>query len=250
MELMIAVAMVAIMAAAMVPNIVGQVDRRREQATREEMATLYRAIVGDPGKGITGYLADMGRPPASNSLQELLTQGSQPAYALRTGAVGMGWAGPYVAGGFQGGDWLRDGWNRAYQFSSATGQITSAGRDGSYGTGDDLVMSADAMRVSGDLAVTVAADSALVPGNAVVLDGDKVRVYAYYSLSGVETSVELTWSSYAFHTSGSAPIPLGFHAIQAVGQDDGSGGDYSGRTTVVTAPLYGASAHVDLYLSE
>ena len=250
MELIIAVAMVAIMVAAMVPNIVGQVDRRREETTREEMATLYSAIVGDPEKGITGYLADMGRLPSGNSLQELLTQGSQPAYVLRTGAVGMGWAGPYVTGGFQGGDWLRDGWNRAYQFSSSTGQITSAGRDGSYGTGDDLVMPGNAIRVGGDLAVTVTADSALVPGNSVVLDDNKVRVYAYYAVSGVETSVELTWSSYAFHTPGSAAIPLGLHAIQAVGQDDGSGGDYSARTTVVTAPLYGASAHVDLYLTD
>jgi len=57
MELIIAVAMVAIMSAAMVPNIVGEVDRRRAETTRAEMVTRYRAIVGDPEKGITSGAA-------------------------------------------------------------------------------------------------------------------------------------------------------------------------------------------------
>ena len=86
-----------------------------------------------------------------------------------------------------------------------------------------------------------------VNGGAVVGYNDKVRVLAYYSASGVDTSVELVWSNDAFHTPTAQPLPLGLHAIQAVGQDAGGNGDYSGLTTVVTAPLCGASGHVDLY---
>ena len=159
----------------------------------------------------------------------------------------MRWAGPDVGGGFQASDWLRDGGDRDYRSSSTTGQITSAGRDGRFGTSDDLVMPADPLRVSGDLAVAVTADSALIHGNTVLLNNDKVRVLAYYSASGVDTSVELVWSNDAFHTPTAQPLPLGLHAIQAVGQDAGGNGDYSGLTTVVTAPLCGASGHVDLY---
>jgi general secretion pathway protein G len=248
-ELIIAVAMMAILAAAMVPNIVAQLDRHREEATRAEMAALYRAIVGEPENGVAGYLADMGRLPAGNSLAELISQGSQPAHALQTGAVAVGWSGPYVAGGFQGGDWLRDGWNHDYQFSSTTGQITSAGRDGSFSSADDLVMPAAAIRVTGTLSVMVQADSALVPGNTVVLDGGTARVYAYYSSNGSESSVELEWSGQAFQIPVGQPLPLGLHAVRVVGQDGGSKGDYSGRQVVITAPLYGASSHVAAYLS-
>jgi len=53
MELNIAVAMVASIVAPMVPDIVGEADRRREETTRTEIATPRRAIVGDPEKGIT-----------------------------------------------------------------------------------------------------------------------------------------------------------------------------------------------------
>ena len=53
-ERIIAVAMMAILAAAMVPNVVAQLDRHREEPTRAEMAALYRAIAGDPARAILG----------------------------------------------------------------------------------------------------------------------------------------------------------------------------------------------------
>jgi len=135
-EIIVVIAVISILAGTMVPSVVSQMDHHRAKATREEMEALYRAIVGTPDSGSDGYLADMGQLPAS--LTDLVEQGSQPDYRLHLAGVGMGWEGPYVTGGFADGSWLTDAWGHNYTYSASTGQITSPGRDGRLGTGDDI----------------------------------------------------------------------------------------------------------------
>jgi prepilin-type N-terminal cleavage/methylation domain-containing protein len=247
-ELLVVIAVLVVLASGVVPELAVRIDDARESATRHEMTRLVRAIQGNPAIGREGYVADMGRLPASNSLTELVSQGSQPAHVVGLGGVGMGWAGPYVTGALQGNDWLRDGWDRPYQFVSASGQVTSAGRDGNFGTEDDLVMPDDPIEAQGRLSMIVRADDALAPGTTVTLDDNTARVYVYYPVDGVETALEMVWSGATFETHGGQLIPLGLRAVRAIGQDGGALGDYTGREAVVTVALRVTRADAAIYL--
>ncbi|RMF85221.1 MAG: prepilin-type N-terminal cleavage/methylation domain-containing protein, partial [Nitrospirae bacterium] len=241
-EIIIVLAVISILAGAMVPNVVHQVDHRREEATREEMQAIYRAIVGDPRTGTGGYLEDMGRLPPS--LTDLVEQGSQPGYSLQLAGVGMGWNGPYLSGGFSDESWLTDAWGHPYTYDPTTGEVTSAGRDGATGTADDLVLPESPITTSRPLAVVVEADSALAPGNAVTLDGDTAQVFAYYADAGSQASMELVWSDHAFRTPAGSELPIGVHAIRVVGLDGGAKGDYSGREAVTTTLSTAAAVYL------
>ncbi len=231
-EIIVVIAVISILAGTMVPSVVSQMDHHRATATRNEMQALYRAMVGTPDRGDDGYLADMGRLPAS--ITDLVQQGSQPGYGLHLGGVGMGWEGPYLAGGFADGSWLTDAWGRNYRYSASTGQIISPGRDGRLGTSDDITLPETAIRTRRPYSVVVEADSALTPGHAVTLDDTTARVYAYYSSGGSEASVRLVWSDHAFRTPSGSNLPIGVHALRVVGLDGGAVGDYSGREVVTT----------------
>jgi type II secretory pathway pseudopilin PulG len=247
-ELLMVIAVLGVLASALVPEIAVRVDSHRESTTRAEMKRLVVAIRGDRRGRQAGYLTHMGRLPAGNQLDELGVQGSQATHAIGLGGVGMGWAGPYISVGVEGGDWRRDGWDRPYQFSSTTGQITSAGRDGSFATDDDLVLPDEPIQYTGWMSATVRADDALAPGTTTALDATTARAYGYYPADGVETELELVWTGAAFASPGGQEIPMGVRAIRVIGQDGGGLGDYSGRETVVTTALQAANVAVEIYL--
>jgi len=232
-EIIVVIAVISILAGTMVPSVVSQMDHHRAKATRDEMQALYRAIVGTPDSGGDGYLADLGQLPTS--LTDLVQQGSQPGYGLHLAGVGMGWEGPYLVGGFADGSWLTDAWGHDYRYNRTTGQLTSPGRDGRLGTGDDITLPETAIPTHRPFSVVVEGDSALDPGHAVTLDDTTARVYAYYSNGGSEASVELTWSDHAFRTPSGSDLPLGVHALRVVGLNGGAAGDYSGREVVTTS---------------
>lgn len=240
-EIIVVIAVISILAGTMVPSVVSQMDHHRATATRDEMQAVYRAVVGTPGRD-DGYLADMGRLPTS--ITELVRQGGQPGYGLHLGGVGMGWAGPYLVGGFTDGSWLTDAWGRNYIYNASTGQLTSAGRDGARGTRDDITLPETAIPTHRPYSVVVEADSALAPGHPVTLDDETARVYAYYANSGREASVTLTWSDHAFRTPTGRDLPIGVHAIRVVGRDGGSTGDYSGREGVTTTRSFTAAVYL------
>jgi len=247
-ELLMVMAVLAVLAGALVPEIAVRVDSHRESATRAEMERLVVAIRGDPRGGEPGYVTHMGRLPAGDRLDELGVQGSQATHVIGLGGVGMGWGGPYISASVAGGDWRHDGWDRPYQFSSTTGQITSAGRDGRFATDDDLVLPDEPIEYVGSMSAIVRADDALVPGTTTALTATTARVYAYYPVDGVETVLELVWTGAAFVPPGGQAIPMGARAIRVVGQDGGGLGDYSGRETVVTTDLLAANVTSEVYL--
>ncbi|PIW83237.1 MAG: hypothetical protein COZ96_04445 [Nitrospirae bacterium CG_4_8_14_3_um_filter_70_85] len=234
-EIIVVIAVISILAGTMVPSVVTQMDHQRATATRDEMRAIYQAIVGTvstAGPAGDGYLADLGQLPTS--LTALLTQGLQPPYALHLAGVGMGWQGPYLVGGFADGSGLTDGWGHNYRYNRTTGQITSGGRDGRIGTGDDLTLPQTPIPTRRPYSVVVQANSALVPGNTVTLDNTTAQVYAYYANGGNERSVRLAWANHAFRTPSGRDLPLGVHALRVVGRNGGSAGDYSGREVVTT----------------
>jgi type II secretory pathway pseudopilin PulG len=91
LELVVIVAVMAILAAAVAPTFLNQIGDARIQATQEEAQTLYEAIVGHPTESGTqfGFVGDMGEFPAS--FTALVQPGSLPAYTTATVRnVGMG----------------------------------------------------------------------------------------------------------------------------------------------------------------
>lgn len=148
MEVVIVLAIVAILAAFLAPLAFEFVQSSKEEATRRDVEQIFKAIVGDPEKGKFGYLGDMGRLPAT--LTELTEQGSQLAFHTshaahggsgdHVGGVGTGWRGPYLTGQFATSDLLKDAWGRSFSYTNAgatAGQVVSTGPDGVLGTADD-----------------------------------------------------------------------------------------------------------------
>jgi general secretion pathway protein G len=129
-EVVIVIAILAVLAGAAVPMASKFFDSRARAATRDELVELTGAA--------ERYFEDTGRLPAS-------------AAALLANPGVAGWAGPYLsAGGTE--PWSGaaepevDAWARAYRFS-ATGASTlvlaSAGADGAFGDANDLTSTLD-----------------------------------------------------------------------------------------------------------
>ncbi len=166
-EVVVALAVMAILAALLVPLALRALTASGEEAARTDMQRIYAAIVGDPEQGSFGYLGDMGRLPSA--LTELVEQGSQPPFTTtgNVGGVGTGWRGPYLTGPFATADLLRDPWGEAFAY--AAGQIRSGGPDRVLGTADDLVFPVQGpVQTTGTLLVTVVVNDIPQPSGLTV----------------------------------------------------------------------------------
>jgi hypothetical protein len=102
-------------------------ENSRITATRYELQTLKRAIVGNPSAVVggryiePGFEGDVGHPPAS--LVELGTKpDSIAAYDMFTR---IGWNGPYID--TAGDDYLKDAWGQMYVYDPGGRRILSIG---------------------------------------------------------------------------------------------------------------------------
>ncbi len=146
-EVVIVIAVIAILAALITPLAVNQITARRFDACREELQTLKKALAGDPAlasgglRNSFGFVGDMGRLPVpagagANRLTELTTG----AWSwVQQNGIWWGWRGPYVSE-------LLDPWGNEYYYSRATTEtalaaaIWSAGPDGVSGNSDDVAV--------------------------------------------------------------------------------------------------------------
>ncbi|MEE9558249.1 MAG: hypothetical protein V3V94_02080 [Candidatus Brocadiales bacterium] len=129
-------------------------DIRRERQSRDELADIKQAIVGNTkyvvldSRGDFGYIGTMGSLPSS--LEDLYKKGSQPAYTFSTGKiVGAGWKGPYILPLLiENVDSLKkDPFGNDYVYSTSqytrsdgevvVAKITGKGADGTLDTSDD-----------------------------------------------------------------------------------------------------------------
>jgi len=156
LEIIIVLAVMAIMAGIAVPYAYRQIALSRQEATREEMTNLKRSLVGDKRRiqnGMRsdfGYSGDWGSLP--ESLDALVRAQSPPWYYDKEKKAGAGWNGPYISGTFSNGkeDYRLDAWHNEYIYSSldytnkdgepVDAKIASRGPDGKEGGGDDLVI--------------------------------------------------------------------------------------------------------------
>lgn len=226
LELVVILAVLAILAAAVTPTVVSQIMDTRVEATRAETKALYAAIVGAEGSSGTefGFVGDIGRAPTA--LTELVTRGSLPVYGTGTFRnVGMGWRGPYINTGTSVGDYLTDSFGRNYTLSGA--QVRSDGPDGVAGNADDIVYPPSAPVLTGNATITVKE----LQGQKIVVDQAGYRVDLYFAISGVESSVNDPTGPYTFTN-----VPLGIHAVRVVKTINPGAGSVVAQDTIVVRP--------------
>lgn len=128
-ELVIVIVVLGIVAAVAVPRFTDMSTSARINATRSEMSTIIKAIVGNPevvsgGEYIDrGFEGDIGAPPTN--LADLIVKPDSLASYDRIQR--LGWNGPYLKSNDD--DYLRDAWGNAYLYYPATRQLVSTGGD-------------------------------------------------------------------------------------------------------------------------
>lgn len=125
MELVIIIVTLGILAAVAIPIFGDMIESSKISATKSEMESLKRAIIGNPrvvagGELIDrGYEGDVGTTPTQ--LSDLVTKpGIIPAYDKITR---IGWNGPYIDN--NSGDYLKDAWGNNYLFDRNNRTIQS-----------------------------------------------------------------------------------------------------------------------------
>jgi len=210
-EILVALAMLSILAGALAPFVVQEMNRTRRSDTSERLVRLMEGMVGRTSEGLFGYVGDMGGLP--NSLTDLVQQGVQPAFTQTIYGFGVGWNGPYVTETAPSADPLMDAWGTAIDYSNTQAQVTSAASDHTLSTVDDLVYPSIATQTSGILTVTVLG----IPvgtSTTVPLTSAEVSGVVTVSNSGVLSTVSIIGSG-PFYTSN--PIHSGHHAVVITG---------------------------------
>lgn len=158
LEVVVVLAVLAILAAFITPQAYQIFARSQEKETILKLENLKKAILGDPtiimneARTSFGYLGDMGVLPPT--LDDLVKKGTQPNYTYdSTLRIGTGWNGPYTEIGTsedQSGFTL-DRWGNALVYdttqqadpatgATSVGRVISPGPDKTQGTSDDIVI--------------------------------------------------------------------------------------------------------------
>ena len=203
-EVILIVAVLAILAAAVTPALMQRLVDARIERTRAETRAIYEAIAGKPEQGSFGFFGDMGRYPAT--FAELAQPGQAPAFSTATfRGVGVGWNGPYVRLGDSAGDFLTDGFGRPYEGASI-GQVRSAGPDGVFGNEDDIVYPPTPPNLTSRVVVTLKRMSTEDRGYTV--DPPLYEVRLFYAAEGRQAFLADSDPPFAFEN-----VPQGLHAI-------------------------------------
>ena len=143
-EVVIVIAVVAILAALITPMAVNQITQKRIDFCREELGNPKMAIVGNAellesgSRTSFGFVGDIGILP--RNLNDLLSETANtpniPLASATSGVIAWGWRGPYISE-------ITDPWGREYQYTNIpngyiAARIWSVGPDGSSGSPDDL----------------------------------------------------------------------------------------------------------------
>jgi prepilin-type N-terminal cleavage/methylation domain-containing protein len=211
LEIVIVIAVLAILATAITPMILQQVMDAKVQTTRNEAKVLHEAIVGRSDvKGSFGFVGDLGHFPAS--FKELVKPAPEmPLFNnVTVRGVGMGWKGPYINTGDAKDDYLVDAYGRAYT-GAETGQIRSAGPDGEFGTTDDIVYPPNPPSVYGRLQVTIKRMAAEDNMSWTVDPTPSYVVRLYYTDNGAQAYLEDRFPPFVFEN-----VTQGVHAMQVI----------------------------------
>ena len=215
-EVVVILVVLSVLAAVAIPMAFRIFQVTAEDATREEVANLKNAMIGNPQKlqssfrSDFGFLGDIGCMPAV--LDRLLSAGGLPTpYTFdSTKQAGAGWKGPYITG-TPGEVFTTDQWGNNYTYTPAggpcplTATLTSSGAD-IASTSDNITISIGASETTATVRGTVK-DTA-----GVRLEAVPVEFYA--PVNGVLTTTTATTDAngqYAF-----ASVPFGPRAVRAL----------------------------------
>jgi type II secretory pathway pseudopilin PulG len=126
-ELVIIIVTLGILAAVAVPRFADMANSSKVNATRQELNSLRKAIIGDPSAVAggayvdRGFEGDIGFVPGR--LQDLLTR--PDSVAAYNPLSRLGWNGPYIDGA--GGSYLTDAWSHNYTYEPGNRRIFSTG---------------------------------------------------------------------------------------------------------------------------
>ncbi len=207
------------------------VDIRRERQSRDELADIKQAIIGNTdyvvldSRGDFGYIGNMGSLPSG--LEDLYKKGSQPVYAFSTAKiVGAGWKGPYITPLLiENVDSLKkDPFGNDYVYSTSqytrsdgevvVAKITSKGADGTVSTSDDRFVEVLKREVFATVTGTVTSpDGAALEDAAVTLN---------IPASGALTTKSTTTDSSGNYSFSDVPFGVSSVEIEATA-DTGSG---------------------------
>jgi prepilin-type N-terminal cleavage/methylation domain-containing protein len=252
-EVIIVIAVMAILAGAMAPLAVQMIDNSRVDATRKRQELIYRAILGDPSAPGSGFLSDIGALPGAN-LSQLTTRGALPPYAIDACGVGVGWRGPYVLEGIDSATGeILDGWGIAMDFvNGGSGfQIRSAGRDRAMNTAVDNLLYPStpitANNVNGSFTLAVSALDTSTAQPTFVPAGGQITIY--FAQSGAMQSVVIASpsGSYIYPPAG-VGFPQGIHAINITGDPDGAGSQPAIARMITLYCPGGGTAHQSIAL--
>lgn len=223
-EVIVVLAVLAALAAIAVPMALKIFETAAEDATREEMDNLKRAMIGDTRKlqgsfrSDFGFLGDIGCLP--DELRRLYDNGTPalPVWSfVPAKQTGAGWKGPYITGatvGDEADEYLKDQLGNDYAYTApASGppvlcpfdaELTSNGPDGQSGNSDDITLTILANETTATIRGSVKDSS----GN--VLAG--VSVDVNYASIGTQFTLPVTTDPNGNY---SAAVPFGQRSVQA-----------------------------------
>ncbi len=232
-EIIVILAVIGILAAIAVPMALRIFQVTTEQATRDEMDNIKKAIIGDPQKlqssfrSNFGFLGDIGCLPTV--LDRLLTAGALPTPFTFDSSkqAGAGWNGPYITGSV-GEIFTKDQWGNDYTYTPAAGgcpplnaTLTSNGPDGTFSTSDDIILS---VLSTDTTATTVRGTVKDTAGNLL----EAVPVEFYSPSNGTLTTTTTNTDVNGNYAYGSVPfgqrgVKVKPNFLYAVGSVTGSG---------------------------
>ncbi len=121
-EMMLVVIIIGVLAAMVVPRLVGRTEQAKIARAKSDLSSI--------GLALDMYELDMGKYPETESLKALIENSG--------GAAGEGqWKGPYLKK-----KTFQDPWGHDYKYTPPSGgkdyRLYSAGPDGNYDSGDDI----------------------------------------------------------------------------------------------------------------
>lgn len=269
-EVIVVMAIIAILAGIMVPMVYRVWESNEEELTRQRMRELKISLVGDSRlvqNGVRthfGYTGDIGQLPST--IENL---------AVNTDGAGN-WNGPYLPAGFDPASYDKDAWGKPFDYAPVTdasgrrvaAALRSAGPDSVFATGDDIsdpdVQTAaqevaPAAAVSGNLGITFQTAPVIATpyyaaaviqyrngagalATAVCCDPVQKMVAG----SGGNTQVNYTQ---AFSCIPPVNLPVGIvQASARLASDSACGSDLGGTPLVILTTISGNSLFVNLQI--
>lgn len=217
MEVAVVIGITALLGGLIVPVAFKMLSVKKEQATRAELKTIKKAIIGEAKETIYGneftfgFVGDIGNVPAT--LDELSDPGTLPMFSFDIDKnSGAGWNGPYMTDPLN--NYKEDSYGNDYVYSDTQytnddlgvevlAKITSMGQDQTLGSIDDLSIEILEHDVRSDI-VGVVKDSQN-------LGITSIDVNIYYPINGILTMTATQTSSSGVYRF--LDVPMGDRVI-------------------------------------